>query len=741
MPQSSSSVSSLENRNEEIVIRQIFYHSPEGQAISDEDIFREENLQHNISRHEMRIGGGAELSETSEEHLSLNEEPEEEPYRLKPISPLQKNLRTFIRYLTQLLLIICWLVFTYYLMNYPEREREMVLLSVPAKEGVIYELPKDLKGFGLVVNLRGPFARESFRENALQFADHQKPFLSLLLQETMTDLNPLKNISQVYNLLIKENSLDIKEMEKVLDFYGSTRKYQLLFFSNSLEIIALELFAAPVYAPKTSIIIWGLILFAIIYFVMTSDLLHHTFAAIICSSLATGIVAAVHIRPSLEEVFHSIEFDVIMAFFGISLIMEILAETGLQDYLAAWSYEMANGHIWPLLNVLFLTSMGLALIFDDLSLILFLTPICLRLCEIMHLNCAPVLSCLIIAINLGCSLTPSSSITNYLIYHHQDLDPKISSSGSFMLHMLPASLLTLLQSYIHLRLQFLNSAQIGTKEPLQVERLKRLTRVWRKVSDRMGAYSLDERSAKDTVDTRIRSLRKRLKRLGRMPEPPSGFKEKVLKLRQNFHIKKLPLLTACLAAIFVRFFFTILNGSFNSIAISLGWVSILAALLCFSLCNYEDLEGVLGRIDWASMLFISALFIIINMLGKLGLPEAIGLMMEQTLEGLENKYRLTVAILSILGISSGLSLFLSNVSLINILLPIIATLARNEQLNLPLMPLVWSLALGCSLGANASLVSGVVNIACAGVASKHGYSITEWLRMHMINDYTPSNVV
>ncbi|XP_073811922.1 P protein-like [Musca autumnalis] len=726
MSHNCSSSSSLAN-NEEVVIRQIFYLSPDGDPIIEEG---DEDLQHNVSRHEMRIGGGEEPPhETSEEHLSLNEEPEEEPYRLKPISTLQRNLRKFIHYLRQALLIICWLTFTYYLMTYPDREPEMLLISVPRQGERIFELTSDAQGVGLVLQFRGPFVKQSFKEEQLQ-TDDKKPILSFVLQQIDKESNQSKNISHIKHFLLSENSTSLIQVEKVIMrsnySHETPSNLQLLFFSTSKANVYLELFVAPSEVRKTFILIWGLIHFCVIYLLVACDLLHRTFAAIIWSSLAIAIVAGVHVRPSLEDIFNYMEFDVIMTFFGISLTMEILAETGLQDYLAAWSYEMANGHIWPLLNVLFFSCSFLGLIFDDITLILFLTPIGLRLCEIMHLNCAPVLSCLIIAMNLGCSLSPTSSITNYLIFQHNSLKKENLSYISFLAHMLPVTLLTLLQSYIHLRLQFRNSAQIGTKEPLQVERLRRLTRVWRKVSDRMGAYSLDERSAKDTVDTRVRSLRKRLKHLGRMPEPPSGFEEKVLKLRQNFPLKKYPLLVACLVAICVRFLFSVVDLSFNSIKISTGWISLLAALLCFSMCNYEDLEGVLGRIDWATMLFISAVFILTNMLGKLGLSEAMGLMLENTLEGLEEKYRLAIAILSVVGISASLSLILSNVTLVNMLLPLIATLAGNKQLNLPLMPLVWSLALGCSLGANGSLIAGIINVSATGVASKHGYSITFW---------------
>lgn len=70
------------------------------------------------------------------------------------------------------------------------------------------------------------------------------------------------------------------------------------------------------------------------------------------------------------------------------------------------------------------------------------------------------------------------------------------------------------------------------------------------------------------------------------------------------------------------------------------------------------------------------------------------------------------------------------------------SLAENEALNLPLQPLVWSLAFGACLGGidftltdnknttfflysgNGTLIGASANVVCAGVAEQHGYRFT-----------------
>ena len=44
------------------------------------------------------------------------------------------------------------------------------------------------------------------------------------------------------------------------------------------------------------------------------------------------------------------------------------------------------------------------------------------------------------------------------------------------------------------------------------------------------------------------------------------------------------------------------------------------------------------------------------------------------------------------------------------------------DLQLPLPPLVYALALGACLGGNGTLIGASANLVCSGVADQHGYS-------------------
>lgn len=55
---------------------------------------------------------------------------------------------------------------------------------------------------------------------------------------------------------------------------------------------------------------------------------------------------------------------------------------------------------------------------------------------------------------------------------------------------------------------------------------------------------------------------------------------------------------------------------------------------------------------------------------------------------------------------------------------VLDSFAQNQDLNLPIKPIVFALAFGPTLGANGNLYGASSNILCADVAAKLGHKIT-----------------
>ncbi|KAI9583393.1 hypothetical protein GQX74_005141 [Glossina fuscipes] len=645
-------------------------------------------------------------------------------------SPSRKLLilRKFPRYIKIAILIFCWVVIACCLMGSHEAETETYMLTVTPGDATYYKVEAHSYERNLALSMTGAFKMSSFKldPTSSQFEEDGTPFLGITLSRTSKSTDSQVNVTLTQRYPIwgeKMDRVDLSTCDVLMedvDLDSNLYEYHIVFFTNVNQSLGLELHIRTTLFTQLLGTILGVVLLAI-YILLIFDLVHRTLAGLIACTLGIGIMGALHMKPDLETIFSWVHIDTILLIFGISVIMGVMAETGVQDYLAATGYELAYGHIWPMLNVLLITSLTLAIFYNNIMIILFLAPICLRMSEIMVLSPIPVLICLTIATNIGSTLTPMGSLSNYLIAHSPYLPSGNIDPPTFILHMLPATILTAAQSYLHLRIQFINSDKMRHTHTAEVS-LKRQIRLWDKAATTVGDISLDERDYHETVRARVRALKKRLKRLGKMPQPRSDFREQLQNLRDHFEVQGKDFIIICCVSLIVVLLLFSLHLYTYLIHASVGWIAILAALLMLSLINPEELESVISRIDWGTMLFICSLCILMNVLKQLALMKSIGTGVGQFISSFDKENALMVAIITILWLSALLTCILDNLPVADFMLQVIVTLSGDQ--NLPLNPLIWALALGCSLGGNGTLIGAMSNIACAGVANSHGISFT-----------------
>ncbi|MGH0181440.1 UNVERIFIED_CONTAM: hypothetical protein FKN15_007046 [Acipenser sinensis] len=61
---------------------------------------------------------------------------------------------------------------------------------------------------------------------------------------------------------------------------------------------------------------------------------------------------------------------------------------------------------------------------------------------------------------------------------------------------------------------------------------------------------------------------------------------------------------------------------------------------------------------------------------------------------------------------------------IEALIPVLINLSQDADVNLPLNPLIYALAMGACLGGNGTLIGASANVVCAGIAEQHGYGFS-----------------
>ena len=129
-----------------------------------------------------------------------------------------------------------------------------------------------------------------------------------------------------------------------------------------------------------------------------------------------------------------------------------------------------------------------------------------------------------------------------------------------------------------------------------------------------------------------------------------------------------------------------------------------------------DIDAVLGDVDWSTLVFFMAMFLVIRGIERLGVMDFIA----QGICALSTNY--VVLILLVVWISAIVSAFVDNIPFVMAMIPVIAAISRVTGIDA--IPLYWALSLGGCLGGNGTLVGASANVVVAGISDRHGYHIS-----------------
>jgi P protein len=260
-------------------------------------------------------------------------------------------------------------------------------------------------------------------------------------------------------------------------------------------------------------------------------------------------------------------------------------------------------------------------------------------------------------------------------------------------------ILVMIQTYFQLRFKFKAVSDLRFSEPKDVQELRHEIVVWIRAANTLSTFSKDEDLVRKTLVKKVERLQNILKKkLDTGTVPTESYQATLEDLQKKYPIKNKNLLfKSIITLIFVISFF-FLHSAPHIQKLSLGWTALLGAILLLILYDREDMEAILAHVEWATLLFFAALFVLMEALSELGLIDFIGSQAVNLILMASEKARLLVAILIILWISALASAFVDNIPFTTMMIKIVISLSENETLNLPLQPLVWSLALGACLG-------------------------------------------
>jgi Na+/H+ antiporter NhaD/arsenite permease-like protein len=158
--------------------------------------------------------------------------------------------------------------------------------------------------------------------------------------------------------------------------------------------------------------------------------------------VAAGLLLLLQVVDA-NDVFHSeqvgIDWNVIFLLFGMMIIVGVLKETGVFEYLAIWAAKKARGRPFRILVMLVvLTALASALL-DNVTTVLLMVPVTLLIAERLAVSPVPLLIAQVLASNIGGTATLIGDPPNIIIGSEAGL-----SYLQFLVNLGPVVLLTML---------------------------------------------------------------------------------------------------------------------------------------------------------------------------------------------------------------------------------------------------------------------------------------------------------
>lgn len=189
-------------------------------------------------------------------------------------------------------------------------------------------------------------------------------------------------------------------------------------------------------------------------------------------------------------------------------------------------------------------------------------------------------------------------------------------------------------------------------------------------------------------------------------------KQEILNMNEKTAIvdKKLLVKSLSVLALVILGFFFHKSLGYESSTVALSGAAVLL------LISGEEIDEILIEIEWPTIFFFMALFVIVGTLEEVGIIN----MVAERIMAL-TKGNLLVTGITILWFSAILSAFLDNIPFVATMIPLIKAMGAMSGMNI--MPLWWALSLGACLGGNGTLIGASANVIGVGILEKGGHKI------------------
>ncbi|XP_030561523.1 P protein-like [Drosophila novamexicana] len=380
--------------------------------------------------------------------------------------------------------VILWLYFTIFLIKTTPHEPHDLIVPLQSQKAHLSRLREKPKGDQITITLSGPV--DEACTNNPKIATETQPRIIVTVERFDQSANKSAWKSdewQVY--LFDPASTNVGKVKKYFTLEGCSSIRQFNLFGRSaqmrsdfsnLQVSLLNLHKDPMALYLTINanpmnanvgVVCGILLLIFLYVLIIWDITDRTLAALLVATAAIGVLSMLDAKPELSTIVSWIDMETLMLLFAMMIMVSMLAETGVFDFLSVYAYQMSKGNVWMLLFYLCMFTGFLSAFLDNVTMVLLMVPVTIRLCESLALSTTVVLISIAIFANIGGTLTPVGDPPNVVVATDPYAQTHGMDFGNFILHMFPGVILSMMLGFLllYFMISFRNR-QVGWVTPI-----------------------------------------------------------------------------------------------------------------------------------------------------------------------------------------------------------------------------------------------------------------------------------
>ncbi|MBF9133448.1 ArsB/NhaD family transporter [Plantactinospora sp. S1510] len=210
----------------------------------------------------------------------------------------------------------------------------------------------------------------------------------------------------------------------------------------------------------------ALVIFVVAFFFIATEKADKVKVVLIAAAAMTvlGLAPGADVFFSEHE---GIDWKVIFLLLGMMIIVGVIKQTGVFDFLAIWAAKKSSGRPYRLMVMLMVITAIASPFLDNVTTIMLVAPVTVVVCNRLHIPAQPYLIAEVLASNIGGAATLIGDPPNIIIGSRAGL-----TFGDFLVHMAPIVVVIFAVFVVFTRVLFRKSFQYNPEHVAAVMALQ-----------------------------------------------------------------------------------------------------------------------------------------------------------------------------------------------------------------------------------------------------------------------------